>query len=315
MTRSTTFKTYDNSLNPNSLNLDLDKIWLVMQELNVKNFISDNKLQEILDSLIAGNVKGLPAEILARIAGDENTKSLVNIETLRAYQAESNLSVRIDNESLIADQNILAEKHRAEAMEQSLLIQVNSVGVGNKAYRTYALMDADKASIPAKSKVTVTNDATASNNGDWQWDGSIFTKSIYDPVTQAKEFTKDRIDLVPMTGYDFAIQDQFGNIALGIKKDGGVEAITLESGKSTTMSASTGVYEHVWSDKEGNIALGIRKDGAVIIPKLIDSNDSTASVTTKTLSIVESDTIMHIGDSMTANYYCVQDKSYVSQLS
>ena len=257
----------------------------------------------------------MPAEILARIAGDENTKSLVNIETLRAYQAESNLSVRIDNESLIADQNILAEKHRAEAVEQSLLIQVNSVGVGNKAYRTYALMDADKASIPAKSKVTVTNDATASNNGDWQWDGSIFTKSIYDPVTQAKEFTKDRIDLVPMTGYDFAIQDQFGNIALGIKKDGGVEAITLESGKSTTMSASTGVYEHVWSDKEGNIALGIRKDGAVIIPKQIDSNDSTASVTTKTLSIVESDTIMHIGDSMTANYYCVQDKSYVSQLS
>ncbi|ENV73532.1 hypothetical protein F946_01044 [Acinetobacter johnsonii ANC 3681] len=34
LARSTTFKTYDNSLNPNSLNFDLDKIWLVMQELN-----------------------------------------------------------------------------------------------------------------------------------------------------------------------------------------------------------------------------------------------------------------------------------------
>lgn len=189
LARSTTFKTYDNSLNPNSLNFDLDKIWLVMQELNVKNFISDNKLQELLDSLIAGNVNGLPAEILARIAGDENTKSLVNIETLRAYQAESNLSVRIDNESLLADQNILAEKQRAEVAEQSLQIQVNSVGVGNKAYKTYALMDADKTNIPAKSKVTVTNDATASNNGDWQWDGATFTKSAYDPLTQAKAYT------------------------------------------------------------------------------------------------------------------------------
>ncbi|OOW09654.1 hypothetical protein MF4640_16010, partial [Acinetobacter sp. MF4640] len=189
LARSTTFKTYDNSLNPNSLNLDLDKIWLVMQELNVKNFISDNKLQELLDELVEGNINGLPAEVLARIAGDESTKSLVNLEAIRAYQAESNLSVRIDNESLIADQNILAEKHRAEAVEQNLLIQVNSVGVGNKAYKTYALMDADKANIPSKSKVTVTNDATASNNGDWQWDGSAFTKSTYDPLTQAKLYT------------------------------------------------------------------------------------------------------------------------------
>jgi len=188
LARSTTFKTYDNSLNPNALNLDLDKIWLVIQELNVKNFISDNKLQELLDELVEGNINGLPAEVLARIAGDESTKSLVNLEAIRAYQAESNLSVRIDNESLIADQNILAEKHRAEAVEQNLLIQVNSVGVGNKAYKTYALMDADKASIPAKSKVTVTNDATASNNGDWQWDGAAFTKSIYDPLQQAKDY-------------------------------------------------------------------------------------------------------------------------------
>ena len=90
LARSTTFKTYDNSLNPNSLNLDLDKIWLVMQELNVKNFISDNKLQELLDKLVDGDINGLPAEVLARIAGDESIKSLVNLEAIRAYQAESN---------------------------------------------------------------------------------------------------------------------------------------------------------------------------------------------------------------------------------
>lgn len=47
-------------------------------------------------------------------------------------------------------------------------------------------MDADKTNIPAESKVTVTNDETESNNGYWQWDGVVFTKSAFDPVTQAK---------------------------------------------------------------------------------------------------------------------------------
>lgn len=195
LVRSTTFKTYDNSLNPNSLNFDLDKIWLVMQELNVKNFISDNKLQEILDSLIAGNINGLPAEILARIAGDENTKILVNLEANRAYQAEIAINNRVDNEALIANQNVSIEKVRAEEAEQNLLVQINAVGVGNKAYKTYALMDADKENIPAKSKVTVTNDATALNNGDWQWDGIAFTKSTYDPLTQAKSYSDAKTNL------------------------------------------------------------------------------------------------------------------------
>lgn len=188
LVRSTTFKTYDNSLNPNSLNLDLDKIWLVIQELNVKNFISDIKLQEILDSLIAGNVNGLPAEILARIAGDENTKSLVNIETLRAYQAEIELKNEVNSVADIASQNLQTEVERAQLAEQNLQIEINAIGVGNKAFLTYALMDADKADIPAKSKVTVTNDATTANNGDWQWNGATFTKSIYDPLQQAKDY-------------------------------------------------------------------------------------------------------------------------------
>lgn len=64
--------------------------------------------------------------------------------------------------------------------------QINVVGTGNRAYKTYVAMDADKTNIPAKSKVTVTNDAIESNNGDWQWDGVVFTKSTYDALNQAK---------------------------------------------------------------------------------------------------------------------------------
>lgn len=71
-----------------------------------------------------------------------------------------------------------------QASELNLQTQIAAVGVGNKAYKTYTEMDADKANISAKSKVTVTNDATASNNGDWQWDGAVFTKSAFDLMAQ-----------------------------------------------------------------------------------------------------------------------------------
>lgn len=64
--------------------------------------------------------------------------------------------------------------------------ELNAVATGNRAYTTYAAMDADKVNIPANSKVTVTNDPTPSNNGDWQWDGVTFTKSNYDLLTLAK---------------------------------------------------------------------------------------------------------------------------------
>ena len=93
-----------------------------------------------------------------------------------------------------------------QAAELNLQTQIAAVGVGNKAYKTYALMDADKANIPAKSKVTVTNDTTASNNGDWQWDGVAFTKSAYDPLTQSQDYTDNELnnigkqDLKNLTG-------------------------------------------------------------------------------------------------------------------
>lgn len=108
---------------------------------------------------------------------EENSIQAIASEESRAIGAEENLNSKITNEA-----------SRAQAAEDSLLIKLNAVGVGNKAYKTYAEMNADKANIPAKSKVTVTNDTTASNNGDWQWDGVAFTKSAYDPLTQAKAY-------------------------------------------------------------------------------------------------------------------------------
>lgn len=84
------------------------------------------------------------------------------------------------------DEEVLTRLSQQYPTMQNFLFQFQKHN--SRSYKTYALMDADKTNIPAKSKVTVTNDATESNNGDWQWDGVAFTKSSFDPVEQAKGY-------------------------------------------------------------------------------------------------------------------------------
>lgn len=70
---------------------------------------------------------------------------------------------------------------------------IAAVSGGHKAYQTLALAQADQASLPANTIVEVTNDPTSSNNGTYQWNGTALTKSAYDPLTQAKSYTKEFI--------------------------------------------------------------------------------------------------------------------------
>ncbi|MGS0705061.1 pyocin knob domain-containing protein [Acinetobacter sp. ANC 3781] len=191
LVRNTQFKSYDNSFNATSLNADLDKLWFVLQEFEVKIGGGTSLLQKIIDSLVSGNVNGLPGEVLARISGDNQLKGFIDNEAQRAYLAEINLNERINQEAILTTQKVNSENARAIAAEADLQTQVNSIGVGNKSYTTYALMDAAKATIPANSKVTVTNDPDSAKNGDWQYNGSSFSKSIYDPLQQAKNYVDE----------------------------------------------------------------------------------------------------------------------------
>ena len=83
-----------------------------------------------------------------------------------------------------ADEEVLTRLSQQYPTIKKLLLEFQKYN--GRAYKTYAEMDADKANLSPKTKVAVTNDTTASNNGDWQWDGVSFTKSAYDPLTQAK---------------------------------------------------------------------------------------------------------------------------------
>ena len=108
------------------------------------------------------------------------------IEERQAIQAEEQ---RATAEESLIKASIVAETNRATVAEGLLQTQLNSLGIGNRAYLTYDIMIADQANIPAKSKITVTNDPTSSKNGDYQFDGTSFTKSGYDILVQAKAYT------------------------------------------------------------------------------------------------------------------------------
>ncbi|KXO82647.1 hypothetical protein AYL20_01235 [Acinetobacter venetianus] len=177
----------DPETNPTSVYWDESLTDQATQPINIKNGLivnnnvaaklyvgSDSFSIEVKNQFSSSVFKNTEYQ---QIASQTKAQEYVAAEETRATTAEGQLQ-----------QNIGAEETRALAAESGLQSQINAVGVGNKAYLTYADMDADKANIPANSKVTVTNDATASNNGDYQWDGVVFAKSIYDPLTQAKAY-------------------------------------------------------------------------------------------------------------------------------
>ena len=109
------------------------------------------------------------------------------------------------------DEEVLTRLSQQYPTMQNFLFQFQKYN--SRAYKTFADMDADKATISAKSKVTVTNDATASNNGDWQWDGAVFTKveTSNNPYTISS--TPDDL---------FIISDALDNVLFSIGRDGTV---------------------------------------------------------------------------------------------
>ncbi|WP_436904851.1 DUF4886 domain-containing protein [Acinetobacter johnsonii] len=307
--RLTDYKSYDNSFRPSAINWDLDKLWHVLQEQNLVDAkilarlkqeiewrrthdfnydelaqVREKQLFDALkgytDTLNAATNPGVFQGVIAGVVFARDGKSvqthveeiLNNLELNRSYideqvglmapQATTYNKVEVDTK-------INAEATRAQVADQVLQDQVNAVGVGNKAYKTYAEMDADKTNIPAKSKVTVTNDETESNNGDWQWDGVAFTKSAYDPLTQAQNYTDDTVKNNTVLsgrvdGTELAIfTDKNGRRTwLEIAADGGPTERTKSFFKNETIQETESkilVFGVV--DKNGRLIYGIDKQG------------------------------------------------------
>ena len=98
-----------------------------------------------------------------------------------------------DNKSDIQklQQDLAYEVSRSTAIDLDLTAKVEAASGGKYGFITLAEAQAAQATLPANTIVEVTNDLTASNNGTYQWNGTTLTKSAYDPLTQAKEYTTD----------------------------------------------------------------------------------------------------------------------------
>lgn len=195
----------DPQLFPISVYWDKEKTMLAEQPIRTRNgYISRNGIPSIIyvdansySVVVKDKYKNPICQNLKfeQFASKDFVDTAVEAERDRAIQIETGLSTAIQQEvqrAQISEQEIATDLNnetvRATSVEQALQAQINTIAVGNKAYKTYAEMDADKANIPANSKVTVTNDPDSTKDGDWQWDGTNFTKSNYDPITQAKNY-------------------------------------------------------------------------------------------------------------------------------
>lgn len=157
--------------------------------------------------------------------------------------------------------------------------------------------------------------------------GSVATEIKRYPSRQAVDEIREVLgEMILLENLEFAILDEAGNMALGIRKDGKVliqelelDTLTISSLKSITDEfelterALIG-YEMAIVDVHDNLVFGIRNDGSVVIPKLA-RNKTNLELEWGYVKSNDSDVIMIIGDSYTASHYTIKDQAYISNLS
>ena len=157
------------------------------------------------------------------------------------------------------DEEVLTRLSQQYPTIKKLLLELQKYN--GRAYKTYAKMDVDKANIPAKSKVTVTNDETASNNGDWQWDGVIFTKSAYDPLTQAKAYTLE-ITRLPENFNGYSSYDVGDKLTISANPDMFYQKVKVRSGEKYLVRSKDYNISETWYLVDGALNIIDRAKGA-----------------------------------------------------
>lgn len=168
-----------------------DKILSIAYDTNYLNIRSDvdGNIKEILridsqllNEIIRAKTREKDIEISAR--------NLINAETTRAIQEEQGINnnlalerTKLNNVEQGLQVLIQQEQSTRSIADTNLQNQISSIGGGKYAYLTYALMEADKVNLPANSSVDVVNDSVPENNGNYVYDGELFTKSSFNPLS------------------------------------------------------------------------------------------------------------------------------------
>ena len=127
----------------------------------------------------------------------------VGNEVPKKIDTDAAFATKADKATTLAGYGI-ADTYTKSQVDASLTAYVG----GRKAYTTLALAQADQANLTANTAIEVTNDPTSANNGTYQWNGTTLTKSAYDALTQAKEYTDDTLVQLNKGLEDLTILDQ-----------------------------------------------------------------------------------------------------------
>ncbi|WP_180036690.1 MULTISPECIES: hypothetical protein [unclassified Acinetobacter] len=292
--RTTDYQSYNNSFRPPAVNNDFDRVWYKIQELGVKDWLLNLKIQKFRDDVNLTALENTLKE--AKQIRDDTADSVVEVQSNVALSqtllgnttAQANLAqgyASSANSANVAAQQAAVDVNTAKDDVYSALsaqqIAVNNsltaIAGGHKAYQTLAAAQADQASLPANTIVEVTNDGA--NNGTYQWNGTTLTKSAYDPLTQAGIYTdKEIAKRVEQNGQAEDLKqevDAEGKIYSRTDKDGnlfitGLDGKSVQEKFKSSPQYSPTTESDIWSleDPNGSVVARIDNSGELHVPQI-----------------------------------------------
>ena len=263
--RDTDYDLHTNTIRPKALNNDFDRIWYKVQELGVKDWLLDLKIQKFRDDV---NITALEETLAqAELIRDETAESVIEVQsnvaqsqslltetTTQAGAAALSASVAVSakDEAVIAATNATNEVNNLQEYVDNAVGAISTDA--SKQYATLALANADIANINLNQNVFVSE---TKNGGYWYKatsEATTLTKSAYDPLTQAKLHT-DRF----FTYYDVASLLTVKNYFVLSSNGAAVSSASfdcsdfipvVESETYNIYSQITGIASHAWYDKD-----------------------------------------------------------------
>ncbi len=264
LSRTTDYSLYDNSFRPEPVNYDFDNIWRVLQEVAYQFTIAENKFQDLIDQLVEGNINGLPAEILARIAGDEANGLLISQEIARAFFAEQNLKLAITS-----------EENRAKAVEQDLQLQITTANSGIKFFSTEAelLAFVPTASDPKQAYAYDTKKnymwvLKSGSTTEFEWkDEGQSALSLAETYADSQDLAtiKKNIPLYKSLKAAFVWEVLRRRVLMHLGLDGTLNVKEIET--DGLKKGNGGQLAYALKTSKGLILFGVKTDGTIVYKK------------------------------------------------
>jgi len=199
-------------------------------------------------------------DTIANIANSTSTSVTDRLGNTRRtlYSLANEFPNASDNAAAAAADRVQTGLYLAEALAAV------SAGVGSLAVQTLAALNAI-TTAPTSSLGYVTNDGTSANNGLYQWNGTVWTKSIYDPLAQAAADATTKANAAEVNAKSYTDSITTDISAASFTVDGYISAtgalLTSASFKSTDFikvvpsqsyriySKVAGAARHAWYDK------------------------------------------------------------------